>query len=247
MSPSSRRSKTAPSRIPDGWRVYAIGDIHGRADLLHLLLARIEADLPRGAGASPEVLYIFLGDYVDRGPSSMQVIDRLIELGTSRRVICLKGNHEAFLLEFLSDPLSLQVWKHYGALNTLMSYGLRPPVQPSEDQCMEIAGAFAAAIPKPHLNFLLNRHLSFSFGDFFFVHAGARPYIPLDRQLEEDLLWVREDFLMHEDMFEKMIVHGHTPVREPEIFPNRINIDTGAYATGRLTCLVLEGEDMRFL
>jgi serine/threonine protein phosphatase 1 len=193
------------------------------------------------------VLYIFLGDYVDRGPSSMQVIDRLIELGTRHRVVCLKGNHEAFFLEFFSNPVSLRDWKRYGALNTLMSYGLRPPVQPRENQCMEIAGELFAAMPQSHQEFLLDLDLSLSFGDFFFVHAGARPKVALEQQLEEDLLWVREDFLLHEGMFEKMIVHGHTPVREPEIFSNRINIDTGAYATGRLTCLVLEGEDIRFL
>jgi serine/threonine protein phosphatase 1 len=246
VNPLSRRFKTEPrARIPDGWRVYAIGDIHGRADLLDLLLTRIETDRLRAAG--PEVLYVFLGDYVDRGPSSMQVIDRLIELGTRHRVVCLKGNHEAFFLEFFADPVTLQDWKRYGALNTLMSYGLRPPVQPKEAQCTDIASQLATAMPPSHQEFLLNLGLSLSFGDFFFVHAGARPRIALDEQREEDLLWIREDFLLHEDMFEKIIVHGHTPVREPEIFSNRINIDTGAYATGRLTCLVLEGEDMRFL
>jgi serine/threonine protein phosphatase 1 len=233
------------ARIPDGWRAYVIGDIHGCADLLDLLLARIEADLPRGE--DPQVLYVFLGDYIDRGPSSSEVIERLIELGKRRRVVCLKGNHEAFLLEFLAAPDTLRNWKRYGALNTLMSYGLRPPVRPKDGECAEIALELAEAMPQAHRDFLHDLYLSLSFGDFFFVHAGARPHIALEQQSEEDLLWIREDFLLHEEMFEKIIVHGHTPVREPEIFANRINIDTGAYATGRLTCLVLEGEDMRFL
>jgi serine/threonine protein phosphatase 1 len=150
-------------------------------------------------------------------------------------------------MEFFADPGSLLEWKRYGALYTLMSYGLRPPAQPKTAQCGEIASELAAAMPKLHVDFLQNLYLCLSFGDYFFVHAGARPHVALEQQSEEDLLWIREDFLLHEDLFEKIIVHGHTPVREPEVFSNRINIDTGAYATGRLSCLVLEGEDRRFL
>jgi serine/threonine protein phosphatase 1 len=246
MSLSSRLFKPAPAgRIPDGWRVYAIGDIHGRADLLDLLLARIEADLAKGG--APQVLCIFLGDYIDRGRASKAVIESLIQLGTHRHLVCLKGNHEAFLMEFFTDPDSLQEWKRHGALDTLMSYGLRPPAKPIAAQCTKIASDLLMAMPKPHVDFFQNLALSFSFGDYFFVHAGVRPNVALAQQREKDLLWIREDFLLHERRFEKIIVHGHTPVREPEVFPNRINIDTGAYATGRLTCLVIEGQEKRFI
>lgn len=238
--------KTAPRpQIPEGWRLYAIGDIHGRMDLLEPLLAQTEEDLANGPEA--EVAYVFLGDYIDRGPASSEVIDLILALSAQRRVICLKGNHEAFLLEFFANPNRLLDWGRYGGLNTLMSYGLRPPLQPSFEQCQEIAAALYETMPAAHHEFLQKLHLSLTFGDFFFVHAGARPRIPLDRQSEEDLLWIREDFLLHEAMFEKVIVHGHSPVLAPEVLPNRINIDTGAYATGRLTCLVLEGETMRFI
>ncbi len=119
--------------MPDGWRVYVIGDIHGRADLLDQLLTRIDAERPRGA--APQSLYVFLGDYVDRGPDSKAVIERIIGLSRRRNVACLKGNHEAFLLEFFTKPDRLQDWGRYGGLTTLMAYGLRPPVQPSAAQC----------------------------------------------------------------------------------------------------------------
>lgn len=242
MKPSDQAPRAS---IPDGWRLYAIGDIHGRADLLDALLARIESD--EGRGEKHQTLLVFLGDYIDRGPASNAVVERLIETMTRWKTICLKGNHEAFLLQFFSEPGLLENWARYGALNTLMSYGLRPPLQPKGAQCAEIAVELREAMPRPHQQFLKKLDLSLSFGDFFFVHAGARPRIALDAQKEDDLLWIREEFLEHEGMFEKIIVHGHTPMREPEILPNRINIDTGAYATGRLTCLVLEGQSMRFL
>jgi serine/threonine protein phosphatase 1 len=229
----------------DRLRVYAVGDIHGRLDLLDPLLARIETDVCRDAGL--EILYVFLGDYIDRGPASSGVIERLIAFSADRRTICLKGNHEAFLLDFLANPDVLQNWSRYGGLNTLMSYGLHPPLQPNASQCAKIARELVEAMPEAHRKFLENLPLSLTLGDFFFVHAGVRPNVALERQSEEDMLWIREEFLLHEQSFHKIVVHGHTPVDQPEILENRINIDTGAYATGRLTCLVLEGEDLRFL
>ena len=231
--------------IPPGFRLYVIGDIHGRADLLERLLGRIEADVSQRPGA--EILYVFLGDYVDRGPASKDVIERLLTLSEERRVVCLKGNHEAFLLDFLSTPAILRDWSRFGGLTTLMSYGLRPTMQPSRDECTEIASSLQSAMPQAHLAFFQDLHVSLTFGDFFFVHAGVRPHVALDAQSEADLLWIREDFLLHEETFEKIVVHGHTPVFEPEVRTNRINIDTGAYATGRLTCLVLEDNAVRFI
>lgn len=231
--------------VPDGLRVYAIGDIHGRADLLDQLLSRIDADLKQRAVA--KALQIFLGDYVDRGPDSARVLDRLIGRGKTHQTLCLKGNHELYLLEFLDNPAVLKVWGQYGGLTTLLSYGLRPTLNADLEEQTELAAALRRAMPKNHLQFLTELPLTYTCGDFFFVHAGIRPGAPLSRQREEDLLWIRDEFLCHEEPFEKVIVHGHTPVREPEVRKNRINIDTGAYATGRLTCLTLERDEIGFI
>lgn len=233
------------AHIPEGHRLYVIGDIHGRADLLQRVLARIRTDASERAGV--EIIYVFLGDYIDRGPASREVLQTLVALSEQQHVVCLRGNHEAFLLEFLTRPVLLQHWSRYGALPTLMSYGLRPSMQPGADECAEIASSLQKAIPQAHLDFLGKLPVSMTFGDFFFVHAGIRPHVALNEQNEEDLLWIREEFLLHRGAFEKVIVHGHSPVLEPEVLPNRINIDTGAYATGRLTCLVIEANGVRFI
>jgi serine/threonine protein phosphatase 1 len=239
----SQKSKLKPS-IPSGQRVYATGDVHGRADLLANLFTRIDADLQtRPARNSVQV---FLGDYIDRGPESRQVIELLIGRRKIHNVIPLKGNHEQCALNVLHDPSLLAQWKSIGGLNTILSYGVTP-VWTDSQSMSAVAIAFANNLPEHHLRFLQNLPLSFTCGDFFFVHAGARPGIRLQEQSENDLLWIREDFLLHEEDFGKVVVHGHTPTLEPDIRPNRINIDTGAYATGRLTCLVLEDDVMRLL
>jgi serine/threonine protein phosphatase 1 len=225
--------------------VYAVGDVHGRADLLEQIFARIDADITsRPADATIE---IFLGDYIDRGPASNKVLDRLIDRHRSQGTFCLKGNHEAYMLEFLKDPAILDEWSRFGGLETLLSYGLKPSLNVDPDERARLANALTRALPEKHRDFLVSLRRTFTCGDFYFVHAGVRPGIPLARQSEEDLLWIREDFLIHEEQFEKVIVHGHTPVINPDIRPNRINIDTGAFATGRLTCLVLEGQTMEII
>ena len=162
-------------------------------------------------------------------------------------MLFLKGNHEDFALEFLSDPTKLSEWKQVGGVPTLSSYGVKISscVDPAAEE--ETAIAFRRALPESHLSFLESLVLSFNCGDYFFAHAGARPGISLQKQYPQDLLWIRDDFLLHEEDFGKVVVHGHTPVTTPDIRPNRINIDTGAYATSRLTCLVLEDDRMRFL
>jgi serine/threonine protein phosphatase 1 len=232
-------------RLPDGVRIYAIGDIHGRADLLDQVLERIEADLAKNS--APNCIEVFLGDYVDRGPASRQVLDRLVARGRSHRTVYLKGNHETYLTEFISSPPILQDWQHVGGLETLMSYGISPSINAGAATQARLAAAFDRALPDSHRQFLGNLSLSFTCGDFFFVHAGIRPGIPLAKQREDDLLWIRQDFLLHEKDFGKIVVHGHTPVAQPDIRANRINIDTGAYATGLLTCLVLEHDKMRLI
>ena len=195
----------------------------------------------------PYPVEIFLGDYIDRGPNSREVIDRLIARSRVRETIFLKGNHETYLAGFLDQPAMLGEWRQIGGLETLMSYGMQPSLRMEPDEQIRLAAAFKRVLPESHRLFLNSLSTSLSGGDYFFVHAGIRPGVPLAEQRDEDLLWIREDFLLCEESFGRVIVHGHSPVPEPEMRPNRINIDTGAYATGRLTCLVLEEEDRHFL
>jgi Calcineurin-like phosphoesterase len=231
--------------VPDDVRVYAIGDIHGRADLLDVTLKRIDAD--RATKPVRHGIEVFLGDYVDRGPASRQVLDRLAARSHTHRTVLLKGNHETFMTGFLTNPRILEDWQRLGGLETLMSYGITPSVNADAAAQTRLAAAFDQALPKLHRRLLGELKSSFTCGDFFFVHAGIRPGIPLAKQREEDLLWIRRDFLLSEEDFGKIIVHGHTPVPQPDIRPNRINIDTGAFATGQLTCLMLEGDKMELI
>jgi serine/threonine protein phosphatase 1 len=237
------RSKSKPNpKLPDGIRIYAVSDIHGCADQLQDVFAAIDHHLARAGPV--RALHVFLGDYIDRGPASRQTIDLLIERGRRHESIFLKGNHEAFLFEVLQDASRLQSWKEYGGFQTLMSYGLAPPIKPDQAEQSELVRALLQGMPKHHRHFFSNLRTSFFCGDFFFAHAGVRPGVPLRQQREEDLLWIRDEFLQSEEDFGKFIVHGHTPVPKPEIRPNRINIDTGAYATGILTLLTIQGERM---
>ena len=246
MNPVLRRwkEKRRPS-VPEGVRIYAIGDIHGRVDLLLKLFGRIEADL--AVRPVPQPLQVFLGDYIDRGPDSSQVLDLLVARERSIRSIFLKGNHEEYLIEFLRHPPVLADWQRFGGLQTLLSYGLKPSLNANVAMQARLAAALREKMPESHRQFLGKLESSFTCGDFFFVHAGVRPGVPLSKQREEDLLWIRQEFLLHDEPFTKIIVHGHTPVVRPEIHPHRINIDTGAYASGQLTCLALEGDQMDFI
>ena len=235
----------SPARIPDGIRIYAVGDLHGRVDLLDRLLSHIDDDIARYP--THRAIQIFLGDYVDRGPHSRFVIDRLIDRGQTQEVVCLKGNHEVFLLDFLRNPELIKYWRQYGGLETLVSYGVVPPFNPTPAQLEALLKKLRNAMPTAHFEFLTRLQVTFTCGDYFFVHAGVRPGVALDRQQEKDLLWIREEFLQSDADFGKIIVHGHTPVSVAELHANRINIDTGAYATGLLTCLILEGDRRWFM
>ena len=237
-SPSFQSQRAAAS-LPDGLRIYAIGDIHGRADLLAALLRQIDVDCTLYPSSRPIV--VFIGDYIDRGPASSEVLDLLLGCERTKETVFLKGNHETFVHRFLNAPAVLDEWRLCGGLETLMSYGLKPSINPGVAEQRRLATALAKSMPKRHLEFLDSLKLSFSCGDFLFVHAGIRPGVPIRKQREEDLLWIREEFLSFQLRFEKFVVHGHTPVRTPDIRSNRINIDTGAFATGRLTCMVIEG------
>jgi serine/threonine protein phosphatase 1 len=242
---NSLPARTRAPRAPDGVRIYAIGDVHGRADLLAQCFACMDADVAAFPG--PRMIQVLLGDYIDRGPQSRQVVDLLVQRSHHHRIVCLKGNHETYIADFLREPAILGEWRHFGGLETLVSYGVTPSVNANEREQRDLAEAFDRALPRSHRDFFAGLRTSFACGDYFFVHAGVRPGVPLSGQHEQDLLWIREEFLLHEEGFGKIVIHGHTPVLEPDIRHNRINIDTGAYATGRLTCLVLEGDDMTFI
>jgi len=231
--------------VPAGRRIYAIGDIHGRADLLSELLTRIDDDLR--ARPIADAIQVFLGDYIDRGPNSRRVIDLLIARQRQRDVLFLKGNHEECALQFFSDPTVLPAWQSIGGVHTLLSYGVTPTRGDDPESHQKVSTALREAMPDSHRRFMGGLALSFACGDFFFVHAGVRPGIPLQRQSQRDLLWIRDDFLLHEGDFGMVVVHGHTPIYKPEIRSNRINIDTGAYATNQLTCLILERDNIAFL
>ena len=232
-------------RLPKGLRIYAVGDVHGHDYALKDVFSRIDAD--RAARPITRPVEIFLGDYVDRGPASREVLDRLVSRNHEHEMVLLKGNHEALFLDFFKNPSLLDNWRQYGGLQTLISFGLKPSINPSEMEQQELARKLAETVPTERRSFIANLPSSFTCGDFFFVHAGVRPRIALEKQKEEDLLWIRDDFLFHEGNFKKIIVHGHTPVPEPDIRSNRINLDTGAYATGKLTCMVIEGDTIGFI
>jgi calcineurin-like phosphoesterase family protein len=241
-NPRSSQNERAAARLPDGLRIYAIGDIHGRADLLKSLLLQIDEDCR--LYPCPRPIVVFIGDYIDRGPASREVLDLLLGYQRTRETIFLRGNHETFVHRFLSEPAVLDEWRLYGGLETLASYGLKPSINPNALERARLAKELAKSMPKPHLEFIDSLKLSFSCGDFLFVHAGIRPGVPVRKQREEDLLWIREEFLSCDQRFEKFVVHGHTPVRSPDVRSNRMNIDTGAFATGRLTCIMIEGAAM---
>ncbi len=242
---------TIPGRraMPPGQRLYAVGDIHGRMDLLQSLLERIHADqAARPALAEPPVL-VFMGDYVDRGLRSRDVINHLARADHAPfKPRFLKGNHEAAMLRFLDQPETGPSWMAYGGAETLFSYGVSPPPVPSAREAWVAASqALQASLPAEHLGFLRALELCFSCGGYVFVHAGFRPGRAIEEQKETDMIAIRDSFLNAGDVFDFTVVHGHTPVDSPEVRPGRIAIDTGAYVTGRLSAVRLEGEDVSFL
>jgi serine/threonine protein phosphatase 1 len=219
-------------------RIYAVGDIHGRLDLLNELLVRIADDMSSRPAIRP--VFAFLGDYIDRGPSSRETIDRLIEHAEANESVFLKGNHEQIAISCLRDRGLFERWMRLGGLETLMSYGIAPDGRSDDRQIVRLQAAFHDALPQSHFRFFRDLQSSFALGDYFFAHAGVKPDLPLTHQKESDLLWIRQEFLASRADFGKIIVHGHTPTLDIEVATNRVNIDTGAYATGRLTCFVID-------
>lgn len=233
--------RPGPGRVPPGTRVYAVGDIHGRADLLGRILDAVRAE----AAAAPGLRHILvpLGDYVDRGPDSAQVVACLADLDLPGvEVRCLRGNHEDFLLEFLVSPLTALAWLVNGGARTLESYGVEAPELLDFPAVTESASRLGAVLPAHHRDFLARLPASLRIGDYLFVHAGIRPGVALDRQSAKDMLWIGDAFVRSEADHGAVIVHGHTISPEVAFRPNRIGIDTGAFASDRLTCLMIEAD-----
>lgn len=232
----------------NGALIYAIGDIHGRRDLLDLLLERITQDLIHRE--KQQCSLVFLGDYIDRGPDSKGVIETVLCLADLNDfdLVCLKGNHEQIMLNFLNDPSVGAAWMVHGGRDTLASYGVDAPSQSAdEDQWLRARDALEKAVPKRHIAFLSGLATSYTAGSYFFAHAGVRPGVPLEDQEENDLMWIRKDFINFRQDFPKIVVHGHTPIEEASRFSSRIAIDTGAYLTGRLSAVRLENDTIEFL
>ena len=235
-----REARILPA-IPDGQRVYAIGDIHGRLDLFAALVAAIDAD--DAARPPADTTIILLGDLVDRGPDSAGVLALARQWGERRRVRILAGNHEEMMLGAIESVDMLRRFVHPvgGGRETLLSFGSSPQdyAEATWEQLLEMA---RAAIDPDTLAFLRSFEELISIGDYCFVHAGIRPGVALDEQAGSDLRWIREPFLSAPASHGAVIVHGHTIKDEPQIRDNRIGLDTGAYVSGCLTALGLEGE-----
>ena len=244
-SGTTQQADDRPSTVPSGRRIYAIGDVHGLSDLLGRMADRIEADL--GHNPVPEARAVFLGDYVDRGPDSRGVIDRLARGDFPVPFETLRGNHEDLMLRALARPDAMPDWCACGGIETLRSYGVDIGKAAPRKRSEKLHRDLLEVLPPSHRDFLERTRLSEVVGDYFFVHAGARPGVPLDRQDEADLMWIRDECYKAPKPFDKVLVHGHTPHRKPENLPGRINIDTGAFKWGVLSCVVLEGQERRFL
>lgn len=235
------QKKSEGPRAPEGMIVFAVGDIHGRADLLSQILRAIRVD---ANAASGRTTVVFLGDYIDRGPDSREVIDLLLAAARDRRFTWrfLRGNHDESVRDFLHDPMVGEAWVMNGGGETLRSYGVEPPRPGApRDAWIAAASALVSAMPSQHLKFFRSLEPWCELGDYLFVHAGLRPGVPLEAQKDKDLMWIREPFLSDQRPLPKVVVHGHTPYREVFADRRRIGIDTGAFFTGVLTALRLEG------
>lgn len=232
------------ARAPDGMRIYAIGDVHGCLDHLAAMHDRIGEEIERDHPADWRVIHV--GDYVDRGPDSSGVIDFLARaVAAEPRIVALRGNHDQGMLDFLRTAEWNGIFANNGGETTGRSYGLDLRFLPETAQAE--SAALSRAMPLSHHDFLEGLPLTVELGDYFFCHAGVRPGVALEKQSPHDLMWIRRPFVDHDALFVKIVVHGHTPVREAQLRPNRINIDTGACITGRLTAIALEGGAKRLL
>jgi len=238
-----RASSTPKPSIAEGRRLYVVGDIHGRLDLLDQLLTIIDTD--DSAREATETHLIFLGDLIDRGPHSAQVVERLRQLAAAApgATRFLLGNHEeVFLAAVAGNEEAFRFFIRIGGRETVLSYGVSEEEYRQLDY-PELLAAFRAKVPPDHVDFIQGFENLILDGDYAFVHAGIRPNVPLVEQREKDLRWIREEFLSARTPHEKVIVHGHTISTEPELLPHRIGLDTGAYVSGTLTAMGFEGSE----
>jgi serine/threonine protein phosphatase 1 len=240
----ARSEATDLPAIPPGQRVYAVGDIHGRLDLFEALVAAIDAD--DAASAPAETTVILLGDLVDRGPDSAGVVARAREWQQRRTVRILAGNHEEMFLRSFRDLETFRHFLRHGGRETVLSYGVdRARFLPATIE--EAQEMMREAVPAAEIDYLKSFEDMIAVGDYLFVHAGIDPRVAIEEQRTHDLRWIREPFLSYPDSHGPVVVHGHTISDDPEDCGNRIGIDTGAFMTGRLTALVLEGSSRRYL
>ncbi|MGZ9719401.1 metallophosphoesterase [Rhizobium miluonense] len=237
----------------EGVRIYAVGDIHGHLDHLLAMQAAIAAD--RAQHPVERMVIVYLGDLIDRGLHSRSVIEQIAAqqnaANETMEIVCLTGNHDAWLNEFLTDAAVLPLWGRKGGLETLASYDFSPEevmramADPVAAEVMRLA--LVARMPQRHKEFIATLLLSYQRGGYFFAHAGVNPDRSLGEQRKEDLTWIRDRFLTSRTDFGKVVVHGHTSGPRVESLPNRINVDTGIYATGVLSCVVLEGTERHLI
>ena len=247
LKAKTRIAPPVAAYAPVGEVVYAIGDVHGRDDLLATIIDRIEADATDAPGLKARI--VALGDYIDRGPDSRRVIDRLIGLKHryGDRLTLLRGNHEAAMLDFMHDTRVGVTWCEFGGRETMASYGVIAARGRKPEDWQAVQQALHDAVPEAHVQFLADLETYAVFGDYVFVHAGLKPHVPLAQQSEEDMLWIRDEFLRAPPWLSQVVVHGHSPSSEPVERPSRIGVDTGAYATGVLTAVRLEADQRSFL
>jgi serine/threonine protein phosphatase 1 len=241
-----RKPAEARPSAPKEAVLYAIGDIHGRTDLLDPLIEVIRKE----AASRPRTIVVGLGDYVDRGADSRGVVDRLLDLAATPGIETqfLRGNHDQILLDFLADHTIGPYWCRVGGRETLFSFGVEPPATRKHmERWREARDAFDENLTLRRLRFFQDLGLSFTWGDYFFAHAGAQPGVPLEEQTPQDLMWIRKDFLEDERRFERVVVHGHTPAEDAYADHRRVGLDTGAYMTGVLTACRFEGEARRLI
>jgi Calcineurin-like phosphoesterase len=230
---------------PKGIAIYVIGDIHGRLDLLKSVHHQIDRD--KAASKPGQPVEVYLGDYIDRGPESAGVISHLLSRALDARMIFLRGNHEQFLMDFLEGADCLDEWRDVGAVPSLLSYGIPAALLSRDARQREVRRALADRLPPDHTRFYAETETYLDAAPYFLVHAGIRPGIKPQHQALGDLLGIRGEFLEFDGDFERIVVHGHTPVLQPDLRANRINIDTGAFATNKLTCLKIDEKGARVL
>ena len=231
--------------LEDDCRIYCIGDIHGRFDLLLQLHEKIRLD---AKNYDNPVKIIYVGDYIDRGPDSEKVINYLLsDTFSDFESIFLMGNHERVLLDFLRDPAAGSAWFSFGGLSTLASYGVQIKGIPHAAELATLSSELKEKIPAEHLYFYQQLLPFYQQGAYYFAHAGVRPRIDLKHQRPEDLLWIRDKFLDSHKFHGKIIVHGHSVIDKVVVLRNRIGVDTGAYASNILSCVVLEGLEQRII